>query len=373
MSCGKARSSRGSMTARTSARDRRAQRLDRGRGASSRRRRHEQSTVEQMIDQRHEKERVAVTAIEQKGQQIARQASAGKADGEVAGDVRSGQAGEQDLVAQLLAHQLALDRGDRMPAHDRVGRPHVHRTRRRAGPRRWARRGQEVDGRVVAPLEVFDHQHERDLGGERVDAGRSWCNVCAGVLGAAAATPGGRSPSTPRSQSGACRARTASTRSFSGRDRARRRPRGWAGRAPSPYWSMHWPRPTSGRGRCASAVLDGAVDERRLPDARVARDEDDAASTAGCAEERVGDLRALAITSDHDGRRRRVVARDRRGIHRRGVRRGDEAVAPSRHRFDEAGEARSSASARRSSRIESRTTSSVTETSPRRRSVARSC
>jgi hypothetical protein len=59
-----------------------------------------------------------------------------------------------------------------MLPHDRVGRTERaqdEETRRLAS---LGEDGEEIDRGVVAPLEVFEDQHEGDLGGKRLDAGR---------------------------------------------------------------------------------------------------------------------------------------------------------------------------------------------------------
>ena len=80
-----------------------------------------------------------------------------------------GQVLERQLLTQAVRLQLPLDAFQRVVAEDDVDRPigaDHHQPRRVAAPRQVA---DEIERRVVAPVQIFEHDDQRRLGGDRLD------------------------------------------------------------------------------------------------------------------------------------------------------------------------------------------------------------
>ena len=264
-----------------------------------------------MIDQCHEEERVAVTAIDQQRQQVLRQLGARKASSEVARHVRRRKPTEQDLTAETLAQQFAFDRRHRVPMCDRVGRPQRaqdHQAGRRAA---MSEDGKQIERGVVAPLQVLENHHEGDFGGQRIEAGRELVQRVLGrARGGAGAVRRGQSQRAQQPVGGMLdeyRLGAASVRTAA--DRRHGLENGQVGLA-APVLLDALAAPDQGRRTSrASQVFERGVDEGRLADAGLARHEHHLPSTFRRFAKRIGDLGSLAGAADHHSGPRCAVAR----------------------------------------------------------------
>ncbi|MEW6268572.1 MAG: hypothetical protein AB1689_04655, partial [Thermodesulfobacteriota bacterium] len=115
---------------------------------------------EQLVDEAHQEERVAVAAAVDDGRELRRERVPREARVEVRRDVARGEVPERDLLARRAGAQLAHHAPQRVLARRGVDRTVAaeHQQPRRVGAAREHR--DEIERRVVAPVQVLEHQHE---------------------------------------------------------------------------------------------------------------------------------------------------------------------------------------------------------------------
>jgi hypothetical protein len=303
---------------------------------------HEQLVMEQMVDERHDEQGISLATIDKETEQRVGESGLPEPRRQVARDVGFREAVEQELASLSLPQQLALDGRARMPVYDRVGRPQRAQDQQARRLATLGENGEQIERGVVAPLEILEDQHEGGLGAQRCHADRKLVErVLVGARGGAGDAR--REPQHPQKPARRVLAERCLRRlSFrAATDRGHDLEDGQVGLA-APVLLDALAAPDARLGtRRASQVFERGVDEGRLPDSGLARDEYHLASTRGRIVKRFGDRGSLARPADHESRPRCVVARGcchrRRGADRRGARRGDEAVPPSRDGLDEAG------------------------------------
>ena len=131
-------------------------------------RRTDQACADQVVDGVDHEERVALRPIVDECRQLSRQTMRGKPHRQVFRNRLLVQVLEGQLCTLLLGSQLLFDGLQRMPARDELCRPvstDDHQPRFASLPRHVR---DQVQRRVVAPVQIFQHEHQRRFSREGV-------------------------------------------------------------------------------------------------------------------------------------------------------------------------------------------------------------
>ena len=252
-------------------------------------------------------------------------------------DVRGRQPAERELAARALADELAFDLHHGVVAHDRIGLPQRAEHEQPCRLAAVGEQGHQVQRRVVAPVHVLEDEGEGDVRRERVQAdGQPVQRVLVRAADGLVAADPRRLSRCRRAQHPAGRVlakrgldrRTVGSATEAGDRFEHRHVRLAAAVLLDALATRH---PKSGFGR-TTHLSERHVDERRLADPRLARDEAHLAAPAHRRAHPGEQLGALRAATHHD--RVRIAGMARCGLGRLAHGR-HEAVAPPRHRLDE--------------------------------------
>src|SRR5262249_45197839 len=92
-----------------------------------------------------------------------------EAPGQVSGDVPLVEELERDLLAQAVDPQLLHERAQGMPCDDDVHRPVAYEDENASRLLPAGEHPEQVERRVVAPVEVLEHEHDWRAGAQGLD------------------------------------------------------------------------------------------------------------------------------------------------------------------------------------------------------------
>ena len=154
--------------------------------------RRDQPLGDQVVDRVHHEERVAAGALVDERAERRRKTVGGKTLGEVLRHEPLGEVFERQLLALLPGDELLLDRLERVAAHDQFRGPIGPDQHQVSGAAAAGDVGDQVERREVAPVQVFQHEHQRRPRGQRIQglahlAEHALARRAAGVAGEALA------------------------------------------------------------------------------------------------------------------------------------------------------------------------------------------
>ena len=129
----------------------------------------DQACADQVVDGVDHEQRVALRPVVDECRQLARKPMRGEPRRQIFRNRLLAQVLEGQLFALLLGSQLLLDGLQRMPARDELCRP-VRTNDHQPGFAPLPRQVRDqVQRRVVAPVQVLQHEHQRRFGRERLE------------------------------------------------------------------------------------------------------------------------------------------------------------------------------------------------------------
>ena len=127
---------------------------------------------DELVHHPHHEERIAVRALVHGTRQLGRKRMPAETLRQIRGDMRLAQEREGDVLALAPHPQLLNERAQGMRLHDDIHRA-IAADHQKARCFLAARQhAEQVEGRIVAPVEILDHQQERGRGGQCLDGFR---------------------------------------------------------------------------------------------------------------------------------------------------------------------------------------------------------